>query len=262
MSLGYYINSTTDNALDAVGTAAVTNKEQTVVEKLWLSTFVAYPPEMVIKMPYFFANNYTVAPGVFGTSQQFKVNSLWDPDLTGVGHQPLGRDTWTSIYDYYKVLKCKVEVVQSSNFYQTGITAGADAAAGTNFAPTFIGGVMDITANPPNSLTVWKEARAVTANSQERFSPIQRMFHVGSRGDAVISYEMDWTPDMFDTGVLNTATENVWTPVGADPADLNYFTTIAYNSASGVTIGYNLEVRLTMLVAFKNVNRTLTHQTN
>ena len=66
---------------------------------------------------------------------------------------------------------------------------------------------------------------------------------------------------MFDTAVINSATENTWTSVGSDPANVNYFSDILYNSAS-TTINVQVEYELTFLVAFKNVNRTLTHTTN
>lgn len=48
--------------------------------------------------------------GVFGTEQVFRLNSLFDPDFTGVGHQPYGRDTLAALYNQYKVLGTLVEV--------------------------------------------------------------------------------------------------------------------------------------------------------
>jgi len=35
--------------------------------------------------------------------QQFNLNSIYDPDRTGVGHQPHGFDTLSSIYNRYRV---------------------------------------------------------------------------------------------------------------------------------------------------------------
>lgn len=40
----------------------------------------------------------------------FAGNSLYDPDITGVGHQPLGYDQWTPLYNKYTVFGSKIEV--------------------------------------------------------------------------------------------------------------------------------------------------------
>lgn len=40
----------------------------------------------------------------------YSCNSCFDPDYTGVGHQPLGYDEWSTLYTYYKVLGAKITV--------------------------------------------------------------------------------------------------------------------------------------------------------
>jgi len=50
------------------------------------------------------------ASGLFGTEQVFRLNSLFDPDLTGTGHQPYGFDTLASLYYRYKVRAVRVMV--------------------------------------------------------------------------------------------------------------------------------------------------------
>lgn len=44
----------------------------------------------------------------------FRANSIFDPDLTGVGHQPMGRDTWATLYNHYVVLGSRIVVKQTS----------------------------------------------------------------------------------------------------------------------------------------------------
>jgi len=41
---------------------------------------------------------------------QFRANSMYDPDFTGVGHQPLFRDEMATQYKYYTVLKSTIRV--------------------------------------------------------------------------------------------------------------------------------------------------------
>lgn len=44
----------------------------------------------------------------------FHCNSLYDPDVTGTGHQPKGYDEWTYFYDHYTVLGSKIKVTFTS----------------------------------------------------------------------------------------------------------------------------------------------------
>lgn len=49
------------------------------------------------------------AVGVFGSEQIFRLNSLFDPDYSGVGHQPYGMAEMTNLYRSYKVNGVKME---------------------------------------------------------------------------------------------------------------------------------------------------------
>ena len=48
--------------------------------------------------------------GVLGTQQSFNLNSLYDPDRTGTGHQPYGFDALSVAYTRYKVWGCWVDL--------------------------------------------------------------------------------------------------------------------------------------------------------
>lgn len=45
-----------------------------------------------------------------GGTMVFAANGLYDPDITGVGHQPRGYDQIIQLYDHYVVTKAKIEV--------------------------------------------------------------------------------------------------------------------------------------------------------
>lgn len=54
-------------------------------------------------------------PGVSAASWQvFNLSSLFDPDTTGVGHQPIGFDQLMPLYDHYTVHRAEVRVTFSS----------------------------------------------------------------------------------------------------------------------------------------------------
>lgn len=53
----------------------------------------------------------------------FAGNSLFDPDITGVGHQPLGFDQWSTFYNKYTVYGSKIKAA----FCNVDGSAGAPA---------------------------------------------------------------------------------------------------------------------------------------
>lgn len=59
-----------------------------------------------------YCSRITVNPGVAGIASEhfFAANGLFDPDVTGVGHQPLGFDQIMPLYDHYVVTKACMKV--------------------------------------------------------------------------------------------------------------------------------------------------------
>lgn len=72
------------------------------------------PDRTMVKMVY--AQFYSLSPGSGNFAVQImRGNSIHDPDLTGVGHQPYGHDQWANFYEYYRVVSSKIEVNAVSN---------------------------------------------------------------------------------------------------------------------------------------------------
>lgn len=70
-----------------------------------------------VKVPFCWSSNGatldTTNQGSLGNNyylQQFRLNSLFDPDFTGVGHQPRYTDEWALWYQRARVNGCKVEL--------------------------------------------------------------------------------------------------------------------------------------------------------
>lgn len=75
-----------------------------------------FPDTLYTKLRYFEEIRIDVSSGALNT-YLFRTNSIYDPNYTGTGHQPLYRDELAAIYDHYSVVasKIKVRFVNSSS---------------------------------------------------------------------------------------------------------------------------------------------------
>lgn len=67
------------------------------------------PQRMLIKVPYFWSGQLASSVGGLQT-YLFNLNSLYDPDRTGTGHQPLGLDQWAGFYSRYRAYRCTYQL--------------------------------------------------------------------------------------------------------------------------------------------------------
>lgn len=58
----------------------------------------------ILKYQDFFSSDGTIF------DYKFNLNSIFDPNLTGGGHQPYGRDTMATLYNRYRVYNCRVTI--------------------------------------------------------------------------------------------------------------------------------------------------------
>lgn len=71
-----------------------------------LKTLTA-PDRLIVKLPYY--DQFTVNQTA-GHVRDFNLNSIYDPDRSGVGHQPLGYDQWATFFNRYRVFGVKMVV--------------------------------------------------------------------------------------------------------------------------------------------------------
>jgi len=71
-----------------------------------------FPNLAVRKLRYSTANIITVTSGVLNT-HVFSLNGLYDPDVSGTGHQPMGFDQIMPFYEHYHVTKVRAQVIFS-----------------------------------------------------------------------------------------------------------------------------------------------------
>lgn len=75
-----------------------------------------FPPSIKVNLRYFDLG-FDLNPGVAGVQDEyvFSANGLYDPDISGTGHQPLGFDQWMSMYDHYTVVGSRITVFGRNN---------------------------------------------------------------------------------------------------------------------------------------------------
>jgi len=64
------------------------------------------------KTKLLYVQEFTLDPGTYSTSQSFRANDLYDPDYTGLGHQPRGFDQLTPFYQRFYVVGSRIRVKQ------------------------------------------------------------------------------------------------------------------------------------------------------
>lgn len=65
-----------------------------------------FKDHVIVKMSYAEMFKLATTTGAYN-EYIYRLNSIFDPDFTGVGHQPYGFDTYSTIYSKYRVLKVK-----------------------------------------------------------------------------------------------------------------------------------------------------------
>jgi hypothetical protein len=83
---------------------------------------MGFPRERRVKLVYVDHFNVTGASGTL-ENRQFRLNSLFDPDYTATGHQPLAFDQWAAFYNHYCVHSARFEV-QANNSGSSGTLTG------------------------------------------------------------------------------------------------------------------------------------------
>jgi hypothetical protein len=136
--------------------------------------------------------------------QAFRANSIYDPNLTGTGHQPLGRDQLAEMYDHYEVLSSQCHWTVCSTVYSAatviaaswldddGSTAGsiqtimeqptAVYRAVSNYQPSAYNIELDTTYNQARDLS-----NGLHAISDMGGNPPNQMYHMNSIYSAVAS---------------------------------------------------------------------------
>lgn len=92
-----------------------------------------FPHQLLTKLRYHDNPSVSSTAGSIG-KYVFRWNSTFDPDFTGVGHQPLYRDTFAGIYDQYAVVSATATIKftnTTGNPWLVGVLSEDDSTSST-----------------------------------------------------------------------------------------------------------------------------------
>lgn len=211
-----------------------------------------YNNNFTVRLTY--ADNYRhdVNYGVAGR-QVFRANSIFDPDFTGIGHQPAMRDLWTSQYDFYTVLACDYEI----HMYNAGVGSATYTAVGSS----------------PQRIKSCQAHFLRSTDSDDFITtttvfPIAEMKNVTTKflpPEDVVTFTGTVTPGDFIVDAKDADSDNTWVAIAANPnvpRFIGYVITASQWAAiSGQSVtpfsAIQVYVKLDYTVQFTQINPTL-----
>lgn len=115
-----------------------------------------------------YCDTLSINPGTAPTASRyyFRANSIFDPDATGVGHQPLSHDQWSLFFNHYRVYGSKITIKFSATNAAAPLVVGIflnddQATVSTNFNDIIEQGrgrwkVVDDQGGPSNKVLTYK----------------------------------------------------------------------------------------------------------
>lgn len=178
-------------------------------------------------VPHLYNNNYTVkltyadnylhniaCNGSASTAQVFRMNSIFDPDVTGTGHQPVMRDLWASQYDYYTVIQADYKL----RFYNAAFDSITYTAVGTSAQrPACVNAthVMGTT----NSADITTPANGFIYPQAEMKNTVTEFL----TPEGYIEFKGSLTQGDFIVDAKDADSDNTWVAVGSNPAVPRFF---------------------------------------
>lgn len=177
------------------------NKKATV-NRTNVPVGLGFPKKMCITHKY--VEKFSLNPNATMPNYSFSCNSLYDPNRTGTGHQPLYFDQMSVIYDHYCVIgaRIKISAINRSN------TGNFRIAVYIN----------------DDSTVVPADMNTVCEQSNVKWRTIAGTYTSGSQNKAFLT--MKWSArKIFGRGVL--ANDELQGTGGASPVEESFFTIVA-----------------------------------
>ena len=194
-----------------------------------------FPKSIVTKLRYVDNLGFTASAANTASMNVYRANSVFDPDQTGVGHQPMFFDNYAAIYNNYRVLGSKIRVVFSP-FYDYTDSATLQSSRG----PWLVG------INGANTTT------AVSTNMTTRAEMNEgnyKVLNARTGADGVVVVEHNYDPES-RLGRL-AADDVVSSTVTGNPSNAYYWQVwVATTDSTAVTSSIYANVYIEYTVEF------------
>jgi len=194
---------------------------------------VVFPPRLSRTLRYVDMYLLSSSSGSV-VSQVMRVNSLFDPDQTGTGHQPRGFDQLCSSTGPYATYRVHNVRIAGEAVTADGLIDMAWGFSDTNSLPSAAGGSALSTCTPYAELPGWKFGLYSTYQDPVRFGAQQTMANIHGVTEVAISTEDDYA------ALYN-----------ASPVDIAYFYFIA-SAPGGGTRTVHVVLSLEFDVSFED----------
>lgn len=161
-------------------------------------------------------------------THNFSANGMFDPDVTGIGHQPKGFDNWTGVYRHYTVIASKIKVTPVSTDGTAGLT-GFYFGVGTTTGTIDYNGMSPTTIMESANATSYKFINHFTTSGADNYSAVKafwsgrKVFGRNVLGASQFSGSSGANPDEQSFFTVWAGSVN-----GNDPGNVNYLVEIEY----------------------------------
>lgn len=186
-----------------------------------------FPDKAVTRVRYADVFDLSGAAGAIGLNQ-FRMNSCNDPDLTGVGHQPMWYDQWCNAagsapYSRYRVIGSKI----TARF----ALSTAPSVVATNVAPILVG----IQCEANSSLTAAGQSSLMESNNSN-----WTILQDKSGGNNVVTVSNTYSPTR-DLG-LDRGDDTISAAYNANPSQQFYAYVFKVDSTGSSTVKAYVEI--------------------
>lgn len=184
-----------------------------------------FPDRLMTTLRY---HNVVAVSSTAGSTgkQIYSWNSIYDPDITNVGHQPLYRDTYAVIYDHYAVVSARASI----------------RITNPNSTTFLVGAVTDDDSTTSTSIDTLSEQNHGVHMLLQPLS--------GSRSE--VAYNLSWDCKKI-LGIDPYTSQAYKTTVGADPSEVSTLTLWAAD-VTGATNGVLTDIILEYDVLFTELS--------
>lgn len=200
------------------GRTGKTVKKQVPLAYRNIPLTLGFPKSKMMKLRY--AGSGTLNVASTPAYHYFWANSLYDPDYTATGHQPMFRDIIANIYNHYVVIGAKCTATFWTEDASTTYASIVGIKLNDDVSTTPIAAAQTLL-EQPSGLTRWKHLRHSANSGNNTITKVKHFFSAKK---------------FFGIKDVNDNKQDIGAAVGSSPTDGAYFTLFNGHITDGVDL--------------------------